>query len=130
MGNHPPPFGTGAGSRRILLVDDEAGLARMAALMLERDGHSTVIATSGEEAVQQLTKSPFDLVITDLGMGDGMNGWDLAAHVRDTYPGLPVILATGWGVQIDSDDAAARGVAAVLAKPYRMAALRQCVEDM
>ena len=62
-------------------------------------------------------------MISDVGMGAGMNGWELAEQVRARYPGVRFALATGWGAQIDPEDARARGICAVLPKPY-------CVADM
>jgi PAS domain S-box-containing protein len=114
-------------SLRVLVVDDEARLAALAAGMLRRDGHQTTEACSGQEAIERLRAQPFDLVISDLSMGDGMNGWELAAETGRMSPGLPVVLATGWGAAIDEEEANRRGVRAVLAKPYRIAELRETV---
>jgi PAS domain S-box-containing protein len=110
---------------RVLAVDDEPALARMAARMLAPDGHAVAVATSGEEAMERLAAEPFDLVISDVGMGAGMNGWELAEQVRARYPGVRVALATGWGAQIDPDEARARGIFAVLPKPYSIADMRR-----
>ena len=52
-----------------------------------------------------------------------MNGWELAERVLQQRPGLPVILATGWGASIDLEEARSRGIVAVLSKPYRQADL-------
>ncbi|HEY7059965.1 MAG TPA: PAS domain S-box protein [Chloroflexota bacterium] len=109
---------------RVLTVDDDPALAHMAALMLAPDGHAVTTATSGEEALQRLAAEPFDLVISDVGMGEGMNGWDLAAAVRARYPGVRFALATGWGAQIDPVEARAHGICAVLAKPFSIAQIR------
>jgi CheY-like chemotaxis protein len=95
--------------------------------MLRRDGHQATETFSGDEALQRLRAESFDLVISDLSMGEGMNGWELAAALDQVAPGLPVVLATGWGAAIDEDDARRRGVMAVLAKPFRMAELRDAV---
>jgi CheY-like chemotaxis protein len=114
-------------ARRILVVDDELRLATMAAKLLSLDGHATVVATSGEEALDHLARESIDLVLTDLGLGEGMNGWDVADRVRHRWPGLPVILLTGWGADIDEAEARARGVAMVLAKPYRPSDLRRAL---
>ena len=54
-----------------------------------------------------------------------MNGWELAERALQLRPGLPVILATGWGASIDTEQAHARGIIAVLSKPYRQADLEQ-----
>ena len=58
------------------------------------------------------------MVISDVGMGAGMNGWELAESIRREWPWLGFVLATGWGAQIDPIDARSKGVDAVLAKPY------------
>lgn len=111
-------------SLRVLVVDDEARLAMLAAAMLRRDGHEVTEAHSGEAALACMRAQPFDMVISDLSMGDGMNGWDLAAAAAREAPGIPVVLATGWGAAIDEADARQRGVCAVLAKPFRITDLR------
>ncbi len=120
----PPREPYAAPALDILAVDDEPALARMAALMLEHDGHRVSVATSGEEALRRLAAGHYDLVVSDVGMGEGMNGWELAGHVRERWPGTRVVLATGWGAQIDAEKARSRGVDAVLAKPYRREDLR------
>jgi CheY-like chemotaxis protein/nitrogen-specific signal transduction histidine kinase len=114
-------------ARRILAVDDDPALAQMAAKMLSAQGHTVELATSGEEALERLAREPFDLVLSDLGLGSGMNGWELAAQVRAHYPGVRFCLATGWGTQIDAAEAAGRGVEAVVAKPYRLTDLQRVV---
>jgi CheY-like chemotaxis protein len=94
--------------------------------MLRVDGHQVTAAASGAEALERLAAEPFDLMITDLGM-PGLSGWELADTVRNRYPDLPVVLATGWGAAIDQEEAEAHGVRAVLAKPYRLADLQRVV---
>jgi signal transduction histidine kinase len=114
---------TGA-SLRVLVVDDEPTLADMAATMLERGGHSTATACSGEAALALLEAERYDLVVSDLSLGAGMNGWEVAARIRERWPNTRVALATGWGASIDRAQARARGVETVLAKPYRVADLQ------
>jgi EAL domain-containing protein (putative c-di-GMP-specific phosphodiesterase class I)/nitrogen-specific signal transduction histidine kinase/ActR/RegA family two-component response regulator len=104
---------------RILAVDDEPLIGKMVARLVHRDGHVVVTAVSGEEAMDRLSHEVFDVVVSDIGMGAGMNGWELAAHVRRRWPRMGFVLATGWGAQIDVDEARLKGVDAVLAKPYR-----------
>jgi hypothetical protein len=48
-----------------------------------------------------------------------------AAHLQARYPGLPVVLGTGWGAEIDADEAKQRGIQAVLSKPYGLDSIRQ-----
>jgi CheY-like chemotaxis protein len=52
-----------------------------------------------------------------------MNGWELAERVHLAWPRVRFVLATGWGAAIDVDEARAKGVEAVLAKPYSSAEL-------
>ena len=116
-----------ARSLRILAVDDEPDIANMVSLMLQPFGHQLSVANSGEEALEKLGQEPFDLVISDVGMGARMNGWELAERVRASFPGVRLVLATGWGAEIDQEDAAARGIDAVVSKPFRIADLQRVV---
>jgi PAS domain S-box-containing protein len=120
---------TGANrSITILVVDDEPQLARMAGLALTQRGHEVLQARSGEEAEALLQQRHVDLVVSDLGLGSGMNGWDLADAVRRRWPGTHFVLVTGWGAAITPEEARERGVNQVLAKPYRIAELRQIAD--
>jgi CheY-like chemotaxis protein len=77
-----------------------------------------------------LARSRVDVVISDLGMGAGMNGWELAASLR-TLPDQPhFIRTTGWGAEIDPEEAAERGAVAVVSKPYRLLDLRKILTTL
>jgi CheY-like chemotaxis protein len=109
---------------RILAVDDEPAMGSMIRRMLRPDGHTVVAVTAGEEALRCLETEPFDVVISDVGLGRGMNGWELAREIHRRQPELPVVLATGWGATIDPGEARMKGIHAVLAKPYPPADLQ------
>jgi two-component system cell cycle response regulator CpdR len=98
-------------------------MTKAVARMLKPSGHLVSVAGSGEEALEKLTGQPFDVVISDVGMGTGMNGWELAEAVKYRWPGLRFLLATGWGAALDPGQAKTRGVEAVLSKPYQLADL-------
>ncbi len=115
---------------RILVVDDLPELARAMARVLRIEGHQVETTTSAEEALEYLAGTPVDLVISDLGLGEGLNGWQLAEEVRRRYPRTRFALATGWGDRISPDEAAARGVEAVIAKPYRVDELHRLVAQL
>jgi CheY-like chemotaxis protein len=108
---------------RILAVDDEPALTKAIVRLLRPVGHLVTTAVSGEEAIEHLGKQAFDLVLSDVGMGAGMSGWELAERVRTSWPDVRFVLATGWGAGIDPVEARDKGVAAVLAKPYSLAEL-------
>ena len=116
---------------RVLAIDDEPKLRQMVAQILAVDGHATTLAATGEEALEIMESSgPFDVVISDISMGPGMSGWDLAERIRERWPTTRVALASGWGAQIDPREAQQRGVAAVLAKPFRVRDLRQVIANL
>jgi PAS domain S-box-containing protein len=108
---------------RILVVDDEPMMTKAVFRMLKPSGHVVSAAGSGEEALQKLTEQSFDVVVSDMAMGPGMNGWELADAVRRAWPNVRFLLATGWGAAMDPREARTRGVEAVLSKPYQLADL-------
>jgi PAS domain S-box-containing protein len=115
---------------RILVVDDEPSLVTMLSRLLMSEGHEVSVATSGEEALTILANTRVDVVISDLGMGAGMNGWELAASLRSLTHRPQFILTTGWGAEIDPDEAAQRGAVAVVSKPYRLPDLRKILNTL
>jgi CheY-like chemotaxis protein len=117
-------------SYRVLAVDDEPALVKMLSFMLHEAGHTTTTVMSAEAALEVLQTQKVDLVISDVGLGSGMNGWELTERIRQSWPTVPVLLATGWGASIDPSEAQERGVAGVLSKPYRMAELQQLIASI
>lgn len=107
-----------SGPLDVLAVDDEPAMSKMIARVLRPRGHRVVTATSGEEAIEQLKGQCFDVLISDIGMGPGMNGWDLVERVRQFWRRMRVIVASGWGAAIDPAEAQDRGADVVIAKPY------------
>jgi PAS domain S-box-containing protein len=89
------------GQERILLVDDEQDVAFSGGRMLERLGYDVVVKSGGREALALFRAGPeqFDLVITDHAM-PGMSGTELAKELTRIRPGIPVILCTGYGLDI------------------------------
>lgn len=106
------------GSERILFVDDEEDLRILAEKMLTYLGYSVVCCASGHDALEKAMKDPagFDLVITDQSMPH-MPGTELARKLQAGYPGLPILLCTGYSSMIDEEKALARGISGFLLKP-------------
>ena len=98
-------------------------MTRAVSRMLRPAGHQVKTAASGEEALALMAAETFDVVLSDMGMGSGMNGWELVSVIKRDWPGVRFMLATGWGAGIDPIEARTRGVAAILAKPYSTADL-------
>jgi CheY-like chemotaxis protein len=115
------------GPLRVLVVDDEPAMTRAVMRMLRPTGHAVSTAASAEEALERLATEAFDVVVSDMGMGPGMNGWELADAVMRRWPSVRFLLATGWGAAIDPGEARAKGVAVVLAKTYHPAELMRAL---
>ncbi|MEW5736804.1 MAG: response regulator [Thermodesulfobacteriota bacterium] len=109
------------GTERILFVDDEPPLASLGHQMLERLGYRVTFSTSGQEALEQLQRSPdaFDLVITDMTM-PRMNGMELSRELLRLRPDLPIILCTGFSRAISEDEAKSSGIREFLMKPVAL----------
>jgi PAS domain S-box-containing protein len=110
----------------LLVLDDEPGIATMMARMLRRDGHTVVALTNPQEALAAIERERFDLVVTDLGM-PAVSGWEIAAAAKRRDPTTRVVVATGWGTDLDPDPAASASVDAVLPKPFQFQRLRELV---
>jgi PAS domain S-box-containing protein len=119
------PQGSG---QTVLVVDDEAALVELAEEMLAGLGYEPVGFTSADSALAAFRADPerFDLVLTDEVM-PAMSGTALAAALHAVRPGLPVILASGYGGPRLQARAQAGGVTLLLRKPLRRATLAQAL---
>src|SRR5687768_9933216 len=84
--------------KRILVVDDEPMVCECLAMLLAQDGHQTVEAHNGSEALALLERSDFDLVFTDFKM-PGMTGSELARAIHRKHPEKPVVMVTAFPPQ-------------------------------
>ncbi len=81
---------------RILIVDDDRGLAHLLDRALKREGFATAVALSGQAALDWLAKNPADLVLVDLKLQD-ISGADLVKRLAETGRSVPFIVITGQG---------------------------------
>jgi len=86
--------------------------------MLLTAGHDVKVAGDGAEALKQAADGTFDIVFTDLGM-PGISGWQVVEQIKRDAPGLPVVMVTGWGHQLDPSQVERSGVDRVLTKPFQ-----------
>jgi PAS domain S-box-containing protein len=120
---------TGQGERlRILVVDDEAPIARTLTQMLDRMAFDVRSANSGEEALNRMAESPSDILITDITM-PGMSGLVLAEHVARLYSDTIIIGMTGYGHIEMAVDFMKLGGVDFLQKPVEKAVLKLSIES-
>jgi DNA-binding NtrC family response regulator len=93
------------GNQIILCVDDEPNSLILRKLVLERAGFKVLTAASANQAMEVLSSSPVDLVLSDQLM-PGTTGTELARRVKAAHPKLPVILISGVNeMPPDADEA-------------------------
>jgi two-component system chemotaxis response regulator CheY len=84
---------------RILVVDDEAQVRKPISLMLAKDGYEVVEAVDGEEAIEALRSGDnplmVDTVLCDIRMPK-INGKEAIAYFRNQFPGVPIVVLTGY----------------------------------
>ena len=104
---------------RVLIVDDDPDVADLAALSLElyNAAGRVHLALSAGDAYQKVMASPYDLVISDLHLGD-LDGLALLTRIRADHPGTRLILVTGDISPELEQSAQQLGVDQCIAKPY------------
>ena len=116
--------------KRILIVDDDPGVLfiMQAALLSLGDEYEVVAAEDGVQALGQIRRCAFDLVVTDIRM-PGMGGIELTEAIRATEPATVVIWMTAYGSDALQADCQRLGVERCLDKPLRIAGIRQAVAE-
>jgi PAS domain S-box-containing protein len=108
-----------SGAKRIVLIEDNAELAEMLRQLLEISGHEVLVAGGGREGLRLVKRSQPDVVLCDLGLPDGVSGFDVARDLRadpETRT-LPVVALTGYGRSEDKQAGMEAGFDAHLTKP-------------
>ena len=102
---------------RILLVDDEEELVTTMAERLEFRGLEAVAVLNGHDALERLARERFDAAVIDLKM-PGMDGLSLRAAIRERYPDMVILMATGHGRDGAEGDRALPEDDEILLKPF------------
>jgi CheY-like chemotaxis protein len=104
----------------ILIIDDSKEQIEITSHMLDHFGYETKGVRSGEEGVKHLKNNHVDLVILDMIMPGGMNGYETYLELKKVKPDVKVILASGHAETILINKALKAGVINYLKKPYRV----------
>ncbi|NEW99344.1 response regulator [Rhodopseudomonas sp. BR0G17] len=115
---------------RILIADDEESMRLLVARAIGMDGHETVTAEDGSEALEILTSQngKFDLLLTDIKMPI-MDGIALALAAARDFPELTILLMTGFADQRERASGLDAIVHDVVTKPFSVADIRTAVAD-
>jgi CheY-like chemotaxis protein len=115
---------------RVLIADDEESMRTLVARAIAMDGHETITAEDGAEALDILTRDngAFDLLLTDIQM-PVMDGIALALAAARDYPRLIILLMTGFADQRERASGLDAIVHDVITKPFAVADIRTAVAD-
>ena len=104
---------------KILVVDDEQSLREVLSIMLKRAGYAVTAVSDGEEAIEQLQKEIFDLVITDLRMPK-VDGMEVLRAVKSASPETVVLIITAFATADSAVEAMKQGAYDYLTKPFQV----------
>ena len=122
----------------ILLAEDNAVNQRVASRILEKRGHSVVIAPDGREAVRAFASQPFDLILMDVQMPE-MDGFEATAAIRarensitatNGRNGIPIIAMTAHAMKGDRERCLAAGMDGYVTKPIQANELLAAIEAL
>ncbi|HTS47096.1 MAG TPA: response regulator [Bryobacteraceae bacterium] len=119
--------------QRILIAEDNIVNQRLAARLLEREGHQVEIAASGKQALDLLEGKQFDLVLMDIQMPE-MDGLQATAQIRRKERGsgqrIPIIAITAQASESDRQRCFEAGMDAYMTKPVRVPELMSMIESL
>jgi CheY-like chemotaxis protein len=115
---------------RILLTEDDDSVRAFVSRALELDGHKVETACDGVEAMERLTAQDgrYDLLVSDVKM-PLMDGIALAHQAADQWPGLPILLMTGFADQRERAADLSRVIRDVVTKPFTLQQIREAVSE-
>jgi DNA-binding NtrC family response regulator len=117
----------GCAPGNVLVVDDDLEVRELIEDALRREGYAVVTCQSGESALDRLAHGEVEVVVTDLQL-EGMDGLRLCKRVRESWPGVPVVVVTGFG-NVDSAVGALRaGAYDFVVKPLDLTMLERVID--
>lgn len=115
----------------VLLAEDDQLVRSYAEKQFTALGYQVISASSGTEAISLLQQhKPIDLLFTDVMMGGGMNGSELARIAQEMQPGLPVLFTSGYSENAISHQGRLQPGTLLLSKPWRRDDLAQKLETL
>jgi PAS domain S-box-containing protein len=114
---------------RILIVDDVKEQRDIATLMLNKFGYKPTAVSSGEEAIEYLKNNSVDLLVLDMIMDPGIDGYETYKKIVEFNPGQKAIIASGFSESNKVKDAQKLGAGQYIKKPYVLETIGRVVKD-
>jgi DNA-binding NtrC family response regulator len=111
----------------ILVVDDEDALRTVLSSELMNEGYEVHTAADGDEAISELGKAQFDLVLLDIKM-PRMNGFEVLKHIREKHGKTKVVMLTGFADLKNAIESKKLGADDFVSKPYDLVDLLTTIE--
>ena len=108
----------------ILVVDDDSELREQIRRLFERDGHRVLAVPDARAAVDRATTGGFDIVLLDIGLGPGPDGYDVCRTLRERHNVVPIIMLTALDSEADAVLGLEAGADDYVTKPFGPAELR------
>jgi DNA-binding response OmpR family regulator len=128
------PTGTGNGgapwhdgpdtSLTILVVDDESDLRDLLMRSFSREGHRVQAVSDGRAAIERASNEPFDVVLLDVALGPGPDGYEVCRTLRARRNVVPIIMLTALDSEADAVLGLEAGADDYVTKPFGLAELR------
>ncbi len=118
----------GGPKKRVIIIDDDAEVRRMASRVLELEGFAVLQADKGDEGLRLMRERTCDLVLLDLWM-PGRDGWSVLEEMKAApkLSRIPVVMFTASADRFQVDKARIRGVRDYLVKPLSVTRLKEGV---
>ena len=114
----------------ILVVDDDPQLLDLTSKMLTILGYTADSVCSGEQAVEFVNKQSVDLIVLDMLMEPGINGYQTYKEITKMYPDQKAIIASGFPISDDVEAAMKLGVGGFINKPYSIEQFGQAIKEV
>lgn len=106
-------------SANILVIEDDEDIRPLLFDILTSASYRVVVSPNGQKGVETFQKNKFDLVITALGMPE-MPGWEVTEKIKKIDPNIPVLLLSGWGMELDQERLNKSRIDQVIPKPIQV----------
>src|SRR5579863_9878234 len=111
-------------SLSILVVDDESDLREMLTRSFSREGHRVTAVGDGRAAIDRASTDHFDIVLLDVALGHGPDGYDVCRTLRARRNVVPIIMLTALDSEADAVQGLEAGADDYVTKPFGLAELR------
>ncbi len=125
----PLPETIQGNGERVLVVDDQKNQREIASRLLLRLGYTPFAVSSGEDAIEFLRKNQVDLVLLDMLMDPGMNGYETFRMIQEYIPNQKAVITSGYAPTKDVQRAKKLGISQFVKKPFTLQELGQVLQS-